>query len=555
MTRKEMDERGWSALDVLLVTGDAYVDHPAFGVSVIARILEKHGYRVGIAPQPRWDTIEDLLRMGSPELFVGITAGANDSMSALRTAHRKNRRFDRCTPGGRAGKRPPRAAIVYAQLARRAFGDIPIILGGIEPSTRRFVHYDFWQHDIRRSCLADAKADLLVYGMGERACLEIARRLSNGMNDLTNIPGTCRIVSNPPDHCTDEDKKSIVLPSLEDIKKDPRLLIDASKIIETCIRKRPFPHLYQEFEDRGIIAEPPPPHENGRALDAYYELPYTRNAHPLYNESVPALDTVRWSLTSHRGCFGGCSFCSVALHAGYRIGSRTTASLVREARTMVRMQNFRGAITDVGGPTANMYKMGCRSGAKGGKCNRVSCLHPSICADLNTSHSEWLKMLKAIRLVPGVKHVRVASGIRHDLILENPEALLPILLHYTGGRMRVAPEHVAGKVLRLMRKPDGDRFGEFVDLFMKTSRKCPRKVELAAYLMTSFPGSGTWERDLLARMLQTRQVNHYEVQCFTPTPGTTASAMYFARCDDRKKPLFIPSDDRSRKKSTLIESR
>lgn len=553
MTREEMNTRGWNELDILLISGDAYVDHPAFGIAVLARLLENHGYRVGVVAQPRWDSTEDISRLGAPQLFVGISAGSTDSMLALRTSHRKNRKFDRCSEGGQTGKRPPRAGIVYSHLARQAFGDVPIVLGGVEASCRRFAYYDFWQDRLRKPYLIDAKADLLVWGMGEQACVEIARRLATGQRDLSGITSTCRIISESSEIALNPSEHLMKLPSFEKIIEDPYQLVNASKMLETASRMRPAPRIFQGFENRGILAEPPPPVETGRSLDKYFELPYTRNAHPIYKKPIPALDTVKWSLTSHRGCFGGCSFCSVSLHSGHKIGNRTTASLVREAAGLTRMKGFHGTITDVGGPTANMYKMGCRTGAKGGRCRRVSCLYPSICSDLNTSHDSWLDMLEKLRGVSGVSNVRVASGIRHDLILENRDALLPLLLHYTGGRMRVAPEHVGGKVLRLMRKPESARFTEFMDLFKKTKRKCPNKIEAAAYLMTAFPGSGPWETNLLARALQSWGINNYEVQCFTPTPATTATAMFFAQKDEKGKPLDVQKDDRSRKESTLLE--
>jgi len=552
MTREEMSTRGWNELDVLLISGDAYVDHPAFGIAVLARLLEHHGYRVGVVAQPRWDSTENISRLGAPRLFVGISAGSTDSMLALRTSHRKNRKFDRCSEGGQPGKRPPRAGIVYSHLAREAFGDVPIILGGVEASCRRFTYYDFWQDRLRKPYLIDAKADLLVWGMGEQASLEIARRLEKGQRDLSSIPSTCRICREPQEYETISSQNLMKLPSFEKIMEDPYHLITSGKILESASRKRPVPRIFQGFQNRGILAEPPPPVETGRSLDKYFELPYTRAAHPIYKKPIPALDTVKWSITSHRGCFGGCSFCSVSIHSGHKIGNRTTASLVREAAGLTRMKGFHGTITDVGGPTANMYKMGCRTGAKGGSCRRVSCLYPSICSDLNTSHDSWLDMLEKIRGVPGVSSVRVASGIRHDLILENREALWPLLLHYTGGRMRVAPEHVAGKVLRLMRKRDSACFNEFMNLFNKTKKKCPKKVEAAAYFMTSFPGSGPWETDLLARALQSWGINNYEVQCFTPTPATMATAMFFAQKDEKGKPLDVQKDDRSRKESTTL---
>ena len=545
-----MEARGWASLDVLLVTGDAYVDHPAFAVALLGRLLESQGYQVGIVAQPRWDTLEDIKHLGAPRLFVGISAGSTDSLVANHTAHRKGRRYDRCSPGGRSGLRPDRATLVYAHLARRAFGDIPIILGGMEASCRRLSHFDFWQGRIRRPLLFDAKADLSVYGMGEGAILEVARRLREGGSDLSGIPGTCRIVSSPPS----SPPAVQLLPSFDEVREDNSKLNRIAHVSELATKRSPSPRLYQAVDDRGLLVEPPAPVESGRALDRYYELPYTREAHPSYREPVPALDTVRWSLTSHRGCFGGCSFCSLALHTGHKIGSRTPASLVREARGLTRKPRFPGTLTDVGGPTANMYKMGCRSGAKGGRCGRPSCLFPNVCGDLNTSHTPWLSLLEKLREVPGITEVRVASGIRHDLLLEAPHALGPLLEHHVGGRLRVAPEHVAGKVLRLMRKPTGATFEKFVRAFNKVRRRSSHPVSLSAYLMTAFPGSGPWERGLLARALQTWKIHHVEVQCFTPTPATSATAIYASGRDHKGKEVGVVRADGARKASTQLET-
>ena len=549
MTRAEIEARGWDSLDILLITGDAYVDHPAFAVALLGRLLESQGYRVGIVAQPRWDTPEDIQRFGIPRLFVGISAGSTDSLVANHTAHRKGRRQDRCSPGGRPGLRPDRATLVYAHLTRRAFGGIPIILGGIEASCRRLSHFDFWQGRIRRPILFDAKADLSVFGMGEGAILEIARRLRKGDSDLSGISGTCRVVSEPP-----SDKIPIhSLPSFEAVREDPSKLHQIAHISGLVSKRVPSPRLYQTVGERGLLVEPPPPVESGRALDRFYELPYTREAHPSYGEPIPALDTVRWSLTSHRGCFGGCSFCSLALFTGHKIGSRTPSSLVREARGLTKMPGFPGTLTDVGGPTANMYKMGCRSGAKGGRCKRASCLFPTICGDLNTSHTPWLSLLEKLRNVAGIEGVRVASGIRHDLLLEAPHALGPLLEHHVGGRLRVAPEHVAGKVLRLMRKPTGATFEKFVKLFKKIRRRGSSPVSLSAYLMTAFPGSGPWERSLLAQALQTWGIQNCEVQCFTPTPATTATALYASGRDLKGKDVPVTREDGARKASTHLE--
>lgn len=605
INRKEMLQRGWSALDVLLISGDAYVDHPAFGTAVIGRVLENAGYRVGIVAQPRWDTLADISRFGTPRLFVGISAGAVDSMLALRTAHRKNRKRDRYSPAGRPGLRPPRATLVYANLSRRAFPQTPVILGGLEASLRRFTHFDFWQDKIRRSFLLDAKADLLVYGMGEQAVLAIAARLAAGKTDLTHIAGTCFAASvadwqtavagakdtpaaaallpfhasapaarpspkrKPPTPAT---PRTIQLPTHQAIMKDRRQLCALVRQQQEVLHARPPVYLTQVAGDQVVIQVPPPPPENGRSLDAYYELDYTREAHPSYRDPVPALETVRWSVTAHRGCFGGCAFCAIALHQGPRIGSRTVGSLVREVRRLARTKGFAGVISDVGGPTANMYRMGCKSRARDGRCKRASCLHPTVCPHLNTDHRAWLKMLRALRAIPGVETVRVASGIRHDILPADDAVVAELLRHHIAGRLRVAPEHGDGKVLNLMRKPRAQTFAAFVSRFRKISRRLLTKSRnsnnpcnpphngsppptLEAYLITAFPGSSKAERPLLSRLLADWGICHYDVQCFTPTPGTAATAMYLAETDLRQKPLHVTKSDRARKQSTRVEMR
>jgi uncharacterized radical SAM protein YgiQ len=571
-----MEARGWDELDVLLITGDAYVDHPAFGAAVIGRVLEAAGYRVGIVAQPSWGSTADIASLGRPRLFVGVTAGATDSMVALRTPHRKKRGSDRMSPGGRAGLRPPRATLVYANLVKQAFGDTVVVLGGVEASLRRFSHYDFWQDGIRRSFLLDTKADLLVYGMGERAAVEIARRLAAGRRDLTEIPSTCFARKATAERVAAE-TKTVELPSHEEVESDPGTLCAMAEKMERSLRKRPPSRLVQRAGDLEVVQVPPLPVDSGRELDRYYELGYTRRAHPSYREPIPALETVRWSLTSHRGCFGGCSFCSVAMHEGWQVASRTRASLVREARELARAPGFPGVIADVGGPTANMYRMGCKSGARGGRCERVSCLHPNVCPHLNTDHSAWMEMLQALRKIENVSQVRVASGLRHDILPEDEPLIARFCRHHVAGRVRLAPEHGDGKVLELMRKPRASVFSEVVSRLRaiarsrgsrkhpnsKTRSRQPKRphpstkpsFELEIYLMTAFPGSTAKEKSLLSKLLSQWGVRAYDVQCFTPTPLTAATAMYAAGTDLRGKPLQVVRSDRGRKRSTLIEPR
>ena len=475
MTRAEMAQLGWDALDILLVSGDAYVDHPSFGAALLGRWLASHGFRVGIIAQPRWDSPADVARLGRPRLFAGVTAGALDSMLAHYTAFRKKRHDDAYTPGGRHGARPNRACIVYTGLLRQAFPGLPVVIGGIEASLRRITHYDFWSDKLRRSILLDSKADLLVYGMGERAVADIATRLRENpgsLEILRGIPGTGFVVRSgayvPPEGAEVE-----VLPAHEAIAQDARLLMDATLALERQAHSGDT-WATQRCGDREIVLTPPAAPLSTPELDALYALPFTRRPHPQYQEPIPAAQMIQFSITSHRGCGGGCAFCSLALHQGRRVASRSEASIEAEARMMTRHPDWRGSITDIGGPTANMWGARCMRGANE-PCRRPSCLTPKPCPHFRSNQTALARLLRRVQAVPGVAHVRVASGIRHDLALRDEPYLAALLERYVGGQLKVAPEHCCDAVLRGMRKPDFAAFEKFLTVFERISRRSGRE--------------------------------------------------------------------------------
>ena len=550
MSRAEMDRFGWSELDVLIVTGDAYVDHPAFGAALLGRWLVAHGYHVGIIAQPRWNSTEDILAMGAPRLFIGVTAGSLDSMLAHYTAFRKKRSDDAYTPGGRAGARPNRATIVYANLSRAAFPHVPIIIGGVEASLRRATHYDFWSGQIRRSILLDGKADLLVYGMAERSILEITKRLdqtcSGRSEDRTTVlqgfPGT--VFASSPESFDFPDNASLLhLPSHEDIGADPKKLVTATLMLEQQVHHG-AEWAVQSVGSREVVFAPPAEPLSTDELDVVYALPFTRRPHPRYKQPIPAMEMIRFSVTTHRGCAGGCSFCSLALHQGRRIRSRSAGSLVEEVRRITQHPDWKGSLTDVGGPSANMW--GARCDSDPAKCKRTSCLYPGICRNFRPDQKRLAKLLREIERIPRVRHVRVASGIRHDLALREPEYVRAVVNGFTGGQLKVAPEHVCSRVLRLMRKAPFSDFLDFMTVFERASESAGKEQYLVPYLMSAFPGCTDDDMRELAEWLKSRGWRPQQVQCFIPTPGTVATAMYHACIDPDGKPVYVARTDAER---------
>ncbi|MBM4142095.1 MAG: YgiQ family radical SAM protein [Lentisphaerae bacterium] len=552
-----MRGRGWEELDVLLVTGDAYVDHPAFGAALLGRWLERHGFRVGIVAQPRWTTAEDVARMGRPRLCVGVTAGSLDSMLAHYTAFRRKRRDDAYTPGGRSGARPNRATLVYAALARRAFPGTPVIAGGIEASMRRATHYDFWEDALRRSVLLDSKADLLVYGMAERSMLRACERLRSAAEAgedparavreglLRGIPGTAHALCPRDGRALRAlDESAVVrLPSHEEIAARPARLMEATLLLERQVHAGTAA-ARQDSGAQVVVFSPPAPPLAAADLDALYALAFTRRAHPCYSEPVPALETVRFSVTTHRGCAGGCAFCSLALHQGRRIASRGDASVLSEVRGMTRHPDWKGSVSDVGGPSANMWGAACR--ADPAACARASCLVPEICPHFATAQGALADLLDAVAAVEGVKHVRVASGVRHDLAARDPDYLRRLIRRYVGGQLKVAPEHCCDRVLALMRKPPFRAFEEFLDVFERVSRAAGREQYVVPYLISAYPGTADEDMRALRGWLDRRRWRPRQVQCFIPLPGTAAAAMYYAGVAPDGAPVPVPRGDAAR---------
>ena len=553
MAREEMARRGWDELDVLLVTGDAYVDHPSFGTALLGRWLEANGYRVGIVAQPQWDTTSDVLRLGRPRLFAGVTAGALDSMLAHYTAFRKKRSDDAYTPGGRAGARPNRATIVYTNLVRQAFPRLPVVIGGIEASLRRATHYDFWSDKVRRSILLDSKADLLIYGMAERAILETARRLEAVSGDekraeaLWGIPGTAFAVSSFEsvlEGAEGLDESEVVeLPSHEAIEADPKELMAATLALERQGHQG-AQWAVQASGGRQVVFTPPAKPLDTAELDALYALPFTRRAHPSFTEPIPAADMIQFSITSHRGCAAGCTFCSIAFHQGRRLRSRSAESLEREVRALTRHPDWAGSISDVGGPTANMWGARCRANPEA--CERPDCLWPDICAHFEMDEAAQVRMLRRLRGIEGVKHLRVASGIRYDLGAKQKEPLRTLVREFVGGQLKIAPEHSSERVLALMRKPAFEQFEAFLSLFERESRRAGKEQYVIPYLISAFPGCTEDDMRALAEWLHKRGWKPRQVQCFIPTPGTVATAMYHAGIDTEGNPIHVARTDRER---------
>ncbi len=546
MTPAEMDRLGWDALDVLLVSGDAYVDHPSFGAALLGRLLASQGLRVGIIAQPHWDSPVDVARLGRPRLFAGVSAGALDSMLAHYTAFRKKRHEDAYTPGGRHGARPNRACIVYTGLVRQAFPGLPVVIGGVEASLRRVTHYDFWSDRLRRSILLDSKADLLVYGMGERATLEVARRLRDNpenLADLRGIAGTAFAVR-ADSFGIPADASVEVLPAHEAIENDAKLLMEATLALERQVHGGDA-WARQRCGDREIVLTPPAAPLTTSELDALYALPFTRRPHPQYQEPIPAAEMIQFSITSHRGCGGGCSFCSLALHQGRHVASRSEESIEAEARLMTRHPDWRGSITDIGGPTANMWGARCMRGAND-SCRRPSCLTPKFCPHFRSNQMALARLLRRVKDAPGVAHVRVASGIRHDLALRDESYLTALLESFVGGQLKVAPEHCCDAVLQAMRKPDFAAFEKFMTVFERISRKTGREQYVVPYLMSAFPGCSDADMRALADWLRRRGWKPRQVQCFIPAPGTVATAMYYAGIDPAGKSIPVARTDAER---------
>jgi len=542
-TREEMSRRGWRELDVIFVTGDAYIDHPAFGVPLLARWLEFHGFRVGIIAQPDWRSREPFMALGRPRLFFAVSAGAMDSMVAHYTPLKKMRHDDAYTPGGRHGARPNRATIVYTSRLKEAYKDVPVVIGGIEASLRRFAHYDYWEDKVRRSILFDAKADLLLFGMGERSLLELAERLRKRepLAHIIDIRGTASVVRG------DLSSDAVELPSWEEVATDSRQYAEAFRIVSREMHAGGR-ILVQRHGGRILFCNPPSLPLSEAELDAVYALPFLRAPHPSYTEPIPAYDQIKSSITTHRGCFGGCAFCAITYHQGKFIQSRSERSVVDEIGRMAKMPWFRGSVSDVGGPTANMYGLRCGSPDGGNRCHRESCLYPSVCRQLVTRDRRAATLLRRVRTIPGVRHVTVSSGIRYDLLERQPEYFSELLAHHVGGLLKVAPEHTVDAVTDLMRKPGKEVFERFLGRFRDESARLARKQYVVPYLMSGHPGCTLDHMVELALFLKRHNLRVEQVQDFTPTPGTLATAMYHTGIDPLSgRELYVARSDREKR--------
>jgi uncharacterized radical SAM protein YgiQ len=586
MSRAEMEQRGWDAVDVVFVTGDAYVDHPSFAMAILGRVLEAAGFRVAILSQPDWRSCEPWRQFGRPRLFFAISAGNMDSLINHYTASRKVRNDDAYSPGGRIGLRPDRATLPYCHRAREAFPGVPVIAGGVEASLRRLAHYDYWSDTVRRAILLDAKADLLVFGMGERLIVEIARRMEAGqtVRDLRDIRGVSYVLGatetqalgrepagivNPPwpplrkggnadsppltkggpGGVAGSLNDAIVLPSYEQVKSDKNAFVEATRIIH--VNTNPLnAHALVQFHDRqAVVVNPPDLPLSEAEMDAIYDLPYTRKPHPIYRQPIPAFEMIKDSVTIMRGCFGGCTFCSITAHQGRIIQSRSQESVLREVRSMAADPDFHGVISDIGGPTANMYQMRCTRPEIEAKCKRLSCVHPTICKLLGTDHGPLIELMRRARNEPGIRRVLVASGIRMDLAQLSPEYMQELAAHHVGGRLKVAPEHTDPGVLQVMKKPDIDNFQSFAQSFEKASKKAGKpRQQLVPYFIASHPGSDVHAMIDLAVFLKRNGYRPDQVQDFIPAPFDIATCMYYTGIDPfTKKPVTIAKNLRDRR--------
>lgn len=529
--RRDMEERGWHELDFVFISGDAYVDHPSFGPAIICRLLEKHGYKVGIIPQPDWHSTKDFNRLGKPRLGFLVSAGNMDSLLNKFTAAKKVRHEDAYSPGGQAGHRPERATIVYCNRLRELYPDVPIIIGGIEASLRRMAHYDYWSNAIRRSILVDSQADLLIYGMGERAILEIAADLQQGVEvaNIQDVHGTCYRVPNK-DYAWDY----IELPSFEAVRKDKKTFAEAFKIEyleQDPIRGR---KLLQQNDEWCVVQNPPAMPLSEEQMDEVYGLPYMRTYHPIYEKAggVPAIKEVQFSLVSQRGCFGGCNFCAIISHEGRIIQRRSHASLIREAKILTHMKGFKGYIHDVGGPTANFRRTSCDGQLKRGTCRGKPCLSPEPCKLLVADHSDYIKLLRELRSLPGVKKVFVRSGIRFDyLLLAQDDFLYELCKYHVSGQLKIAPEHISDRVTRLMGKSNRAVYLRFVEKFRRMNERLGKKQYLVPYFMSSHPGSELSDAVELAEFIRDMGYHPQQVQDFIPTPGTLSTCMWYTGLD------------------------
>ena len=553
---KEVRARGWDELDVILFSGDAYVDHPSFGAAVIGRLLEAEGLRVAIVPQPNWrDDLRDFRKLGKPRLFFGVSAGSMDSMVNHYTANKRLRSDDAYTPGGKAGFRPDYAVTVYTRILKRLFPDTPVVIGGIEASLRRAAHYDYWSDSLKPSVLVDSGADLLTYGMGERVVLDIARAMHNGYN-LNLLRKLRQVAFLTDDRYVDSlGDEALRLHGFEKCLKDRRAFGENFVRIETESNRMEARTLVEPVGDRFVVINPPYPKLSEQELDHSFGLPYTRLPHPRYNGKgdIPAYEMIKFSVNLHRGCFGGCSFCTISAHQGKFVSSRSEESVLDEVRKLTRMPGFKGYISDLGGPSANMYRMGGRNEALCRKCSRPSCIYPSLCRNLNNDHRPLMELYRKVDRLAGVKKSFIGSGIRYDLFGDNNrDYLREVVVNHVSGRLKVAPEHTEDGVLRLMRKPSFALFRDLNERFQKICRDEGLNYQLIPYFISSHPGCT--ERDMRNLAVETRRLHFRleQVQDLTPTPMTLSSVMFYTGENpytDEKVYVARSQDEKRRQKS------
>ena len=551
-TRKELDIRGWDSLDVILFSADAYVDHPSFGAAVIGRTLEAAGYKVAIVPQPDWHgDFRDFKKLGKPRLFFGIAPGCMDSMVNKYTANRRLRSEDAYSPDGRHDMRPEYPTIVYTHILKQLFPDVPVVLGGIEASMRRLTHYDYWQDRLRPSLLCDSHADMIIYGMGEKTILELCRRMDEGfpISSITDIPQTVYLAQkgNVPKATATTD---IVLNSHETCLQNKRAEAENYRHIEEESNKMHASRLLQDVGNKTVVVNPPFPPMTTEELDATFDLPYTRLPHPKYKgKRIPAYEMIKFSVNIHRGCFGGCAFCTISAHQGKFIACRSKESILREVKQVVEMPGFKGNLSDLGGPSANMYGMGGRNKKACEKCARPSCIHPQICPNLDTNHAKLTEIYRAVDSLTGIRHSYIGSGVRYDLLLHRSsdeatnrsaaEYTRELIERHVSGRLKVAPEHVADRVLQLMRKPSFQQFRDFKRIFDRINKECNLNQQIIPYFISSHPGCHEEDMAELAAITKSLDFHLEQVQDFTPTPMTISTEAWYTGYDPYTlKPVF-----------------
>lgn len=538
-TKKELELRGWNEVDVVLFSGDAYIDHPAFGAAVIGRLLEAQGLQVAIVPQPNWrDDLRDFKKMGRPRMFFAISAGNMDSMVNHYTANKRLRSDDAYTPDGKSGMRPDYATITYAAIIKKLYPEVPLVIGGIEASLRRYTHYDYWSDKLMPSILVDSKADLLIYGMGEKPIVELIKQIREGKSfkEMTNIPQTSFLSKEIPAH---PKWKNLELVSHEVCLKDKKLYASNFKHIEKESNKYEANRLLQKTGNRWVIVNPPYEPLKEAELDASYDLPYTRVPHPKYKgKAIPAYEMIKFSVNMHRGCFGGCSFCTISAHQGKHIVSRSKESILNEVKKITAMPDFKGYLSDLGGPSANMYKMKGKNLYICRQCQKPSCIFPKPCFNLNTDHTPLLDIYRSVDQLPGIKKSFIGSGVRYDILLTDPknvevnksheEYIRELITNHVSGRLKIAPEHTSDAVLNLMRKPSFAYFGEFKKKFERINREAGLNQQLIPYFISSHPGCHNEDMAELAALTKSFDFKLEQVQDFTPTPMTLATEIYYS---------------------------